>query len=95
MELGFSGRHIVHAFCWGHMLEAPSGHRTYPFIHIWRDRGTTFRAALQVTVRKGDIRKVVRRRTFLLTLAKKPIIISSFHRGRGARVCGAGFLSYA
>lgn len=42
-------------------------HRIHPFIHIRSRRGTTFRAALQVIVFKRDIRKLVRRRTFLLT----------------------------
>ena len=43
---------------------------------------------LQVPLHKGDMLNVLPDPIFLLTYIEKPIIINSFHSGRGARVCG-------
>jgi hypothetical protein len=45
----------------------------------------------QVPVHKGDMPLGPTESTLLLTNRAKPIIINSFHRGRGARICGLGF----
>jgi len=42
-------------------------------------------------VHKGDMPQGVMDSTFLLTKIEKPIIINSFHGGRGARICGSAF----
>jgi hypothetical protein len=39
---------------------------------------------LQLYAPKGDMQKVSKKSTFLLTQEEKPSIINSFHRGRGA-----------
>src|SRR6266446_2856818 len=49
------------------------------------------RARPQVAVHKGDMPYCAAESTLLLTNREKPIIINSFHRGRGARICGLGF----
>jgi hypothetical protein len=46
----------------------------------------------QVAVHKGDMPTGTTESTLLLTNREKPIIINSFHGGRGARICGLGFL---
>src|ERR1700730_7708519 len=46
------------------------------------------RVTPQVAVHKGDMPTGVTESTLLLTNREKPIIINSFHRGRGARICG-------
>ena len=50
------------------------------------------RRHLQIAVYKGDIRQSLNVPIFLLTYVEKPIIINSFHRGRGAGIFGRAFV---
>src|SRR5580704_14584360 len=64
-------------------------------IHSFRAGVVFLRFKPQVAVHKGDMPPDAAESTLLLTNREKPIIINSFHRGRGARICGSGFLFFA
>src|ERR1019366_1139840 len=81
------------------VLSAAESHRLEGSVSVGGQPGSrlsgdgVLHGKLQVAAPKGDTQKRAAEAIFLLTCTGKPIIINSFHRGRGARVRGlASFL---